>query len=95
MSAINNGGPAFPRPGANWMGQENRAMGCDAQLGMTLRDYMAIHASADDVRDQCEVLRLNLAQHGLPGILPDGCRVTARYMHADAMLKAREEGGAA
>lgn len=90
MSTINDSGPAFPsnrdmRHNPDW----------DHEPGMSLRDYMAIHASAEDVRDQGEVLRLKLGQQGFPGILPDGWRVTARYMHADAMLKAREEGGAA
>ena len=90
MSKINDGGPAFPFEEMHTDGTHYHS-----HPGLSLRDYMAIHASADDVRDQCEVLRLNLGQRGLPGILPDGWRVTARYMHADAMLKAREEGGAA
>lgn len=61
--------------------------------GMTLRDYFAAHASDDDVRDQAEILRADLLKARGVGILPDNWRTAARYMHADAMLKAR--GGAA
>ena len=43
--------------------------------GMTLRDYMAIHASEDDI---ARVLEYNMTT-----------RQQARYMHADAMLAER------
>lgn len=89
MSNINDGGPAFPsnrdmRHNPDW----------DHEPGMTMRDYMAIHASHDDLRAQAEVIRHTQIASGGTGILPDGWAITARYMHADAMLKARKEGGA-
>ncbi len=85
MSTINTGGPAFPLADSCCeYGNTNRS---DAN-GMTLRDYMAIHASDEDVNAQISQLRDQFV------LLPDGWRVTARYMHADAMLKAREGGAA-
>ena len=86
MSKIEDGGPAFPvvvQLSDNHLVQREE--------GMTLRDYMAIHASADDVRAQGEVIRMSQAAAGGLGILPDGWGITARYMHADAMLKEREQ----
>ena len=53
---------------------------------MTLRDYFAAHASEEDIKAQAEVIRYSSTL----GILPDGWRVVARYMHADAMLAAHE-----
>jgi hypothetical protein len=74
-------GPAFPI---------KEPLNCDA-LGVSVRDYFAAHASDSDVKDQGEILRcILMAQPNGIGILPDNWRVTARYMHADAMLKARE-----
>lgn len=84
MSKIDDGGPAFPSTHPH--GRED---------GMTLRDYMAIHASADDIRDQAEIIRSAQLAAGGPGILPDNWVAKARYMHADAMLKVREQGDAA
>lgn len=88
MSKINTGGPAFPC-------LERGALGLDlTDSGMTLRDYMAIHASDGDVDAVREQIREETrAKHGV-GILPDNWRSTARYMHADAMIKAREGGAA-
>lgn len=83
MSNTNNGGPAFP------FGQISELTGQPINGyhndGMTLRDYMATHASDEDVRAQAEALRTRMGV----GLLPDGWRCTARYMHADAMPKAR------
>lgn len=56
---------AFPRGQGDY--SENR--------GMTLRDYMAIHASEEDI---ARVLEYNMTT-----------RQQARYMHADAMLAER------
>jgi hypothetical protein len=56
---------AFPRGQSDY--SENR--------GMTLRDYMAIHASEEDI---ARVLEYNMTT-----------RQQARYMHADAMLAER------
>jgi hypothetical protein len=78
MNTINNRQPAFP-------------CGTDTNdIGMTLRDYMAIHASDGDISAQIEDMREQLRKRGGTGVLPDGWYLKARYMHADAMLKARE-----
>lgn len=84
MSTIKDGGPAFP---------QKEPLTSDWH-GMSLRDYFAIHASEHDIREQGEVIRSEQVFNGDIGILPDGWRITARYMHADAMLAAREKGGA-
>jgi hypothetical protein len=80
MNTIKDGGPAFPlaTDGGHF---------CE---GMALRDYMAIHASEADILNQGEVIRsAQVRSYGI-GVLPDGWRITARYMHADAMIRARE-----
>ena len=84
---INNGGPVYPV-------QEFNADGTPATLtlGITLRDYFAVHASDEDVKCQIEAIRSAQIKAGGIGVLADGWNVTARYMHADAMLKAREGG---
>ena len=76
----NTGGPAFPV-------EKRWAVPNERFEGMTLRDYIAIHASDEDVKVQANVLRVRQEL----GILPDGWNVTARYMHADAMIKEREK----
>ena len=58
---------AFPKGQSDY--RENR--------GMTLRDYMAIHASEADI---ARVLEYNMIT-----------RQQARYMHADAMLLERDK----
>lgn len=57
--------------------------------GVSMRDYFAVHASEADVLAQAEVIRELMTQRGDLGILADGWRVKARYMHADEMLKER------
>jgi hypothetical protein len=84
MSTKDNGGPAFPTSDPNY---EQRYAG----EGMSLRDYFAVHAGYEDVKAQAEVIRMELINAGDGGILPDGWHCKARYMHADAMLKARTE----
>jgi len=79
MSTKETGGAAFPTPVHNITND-----------GMTLRDYMAIHASNEDVRSQIEILRYKQIQENGTSILPDNWHVIARYMHADAMLEARK-----
>lgn len=93
MSERDNGGPAFPglgEPADRWWDGE-----CwrndNPHQGMSLRDYFAANASAEDLRCQAEILRNRLMQEGNMGILPDDWSATARYMHADSMLKARQE----
>jgi hypothetical protein len=92
MSTINDGGPAFP--------VEVDATQTDGfqtgntrwqSYGMSLRDYMAIHAGEQDVMLQAELIRSERVKNGGPGILPDGWHVIARYRHADMMLKARKK----
>ena len=83
MSTIKDGGPAFPvQSAADWQAH-----------GMSLRDYMAIHASESDILKQGELIRLSTFSpnhKGTPNVLPNNWHITARYMHADAMLKTRE-----
>lgn len=78
----NNGGPAFPIPlntGSSYQGN-----------GMTLRDYMAIHASDHDV-----IVAMTrhsdawIAKYGQGPVYVRPTRQKARYMHADAMLAER------
>lgn len=87
MSDINDGGPAFPvKDAAAWQAH-----------GMTLRDYLAAHASDEDVDaqlahiDSVTVIRRASDGSFFEGFeMPANARQIARYMHADAMLKARE-----
>lgn len=59
---------------------------------MSLRDYMAIHASERDILEQAELIRARLrSESPCCVVLPDDWSATARYMHADAMLQARKK----
>lgn len=49
--------------------------------GVTLRDYFAVHATDEDIRRYLWV----------DNERTDTTHAQARYMHADAMLAAREE----
>ena len=91
------GGPAFPvdRQTAHGIaihevGSADEAAYIEAVArlshGMTLRDFMAIHATEEDLKMQAALIRAVCPL----GILPDDWRTTARYMHADSMLKARD-----
>jgi hypothetical protein len=62
------------------------------QAGMTLRDFFAAHALESDIDCYSAVLTVfTKTSDGRPfSTLPDNWRAKARYMHADAMLKARE-----
>jgi hypothetical protein len=78
----NNGGPAFPLP-------KDRHLGDDYKCGMSLRDYFAAKASEEDISEI--MCRLENTEF-------DGCervfkitRQQAKFIHADAMLKAREK----
>ena len=82
MTTKNDGGPAFPNPNTYHLNGQVEY----GASGMSLRDYFAVHASEKDVLEQAEVIRASLS---IP-VLPEGWRTKARYMHADAMLKARE-----
>lgn len=78
MSAIKNGGPAFPRPASEYTVSGTLADGNDAireQDGMSLRDYFAAKA-----------MQGMLANSGV-----DAFRIAKEaYMFADAMLDRRE-----
>lgn len=82
------GGPAFPI-------EVNSEMTC---LGMTLRDYFAAHATEEDictamdlVKKVEEVRDLGNGHKVIEKGYPQNTRQIARYIHADAMLKAREQ----
>ena len=79
--SVNDGGPAFAQP-----------LVCDAEgnvycsgernanhSGMTLRDYFAAHATAEDIEEHLRLFT----------------REVAKYRYADAMLAAREKAGGA
>ena len=76
-----NGGPAFPFV--------DSASPHEHQ-GMSLRDYFAVHASAEDLRPHMEVIRESQRKQYGAAILPDNWASIARYMHADQMLEARK-----
>ena len=79
---INDGGPAFPTENAMRTGPSS----CRYE-GMTMRDYIAIHASI-------EVSHVNdmfYLQNGRKPSLVESFKMLAelRWKYADAMLKAR------
>jgi hypothetical protein len=66
--------------------------------GISLRDYFAIHATEDDICMALEFIeKVDVVKdlgNGIKTIqkgYPDNARHLARYIHADAMLKAREK----
>lgn len=75
-----NNPPAFPRSQFNpqGVGYEDAGIGCEAQDGMTLRDYFAAKAINKLTFFGDDSAQLAIAAH-------------AAYQIADAMLKAREE----
>jgi hypothetical protein len=76
MSTINNGGPAYPFPST--VTPEGYVQ--PGWYGMTLRDWLAAHATDADIA------AIQNPPHGAQNI----SRYEARYIHADAMLRARE-----
>lgn len=89
MSTIDDGGPAFARPGANWKNADGQPMGNDACLGMSLRDYVAIKAMHG-------LLSMSGAKVGNENMTIPKHEATVAdtaYSMADAMLKAREQKG--
>ena len=85
-----NGGPAFPRPASEFTKNGTLPDGNDAepaQVGISIRDYFAAKAMQGELSSQGESV----------GTWPDR-HVTALaercYLIADAMLAAREKGGA-
>ena len=85
MEKLKDGGPAYPVVGANGP----YGSGDDVTIGMSLRDYMAIHADNYDIALIME--RDENVENTPIGRLATITREQARYIHADAMLKAREE----
>ena len=78
MTKPNDGGPAFPRPASQHSGP---------QLGMTLRDWFATHATENDIRKhQSMIEQAN-------GWTKTATVEQAKYAYADAMLKARGQDG--
>lgn len=70
----------------------------DRQPGMLLRDYFAAHATEEDicvaldsVRKVEKVRDLGNGQKVIDRGYPDNARQIARYIHADLMMKAREQ----
>lgn len=99
MSAINDGGPAFPSQTDTFRTPEGRAVGRPAESGMTLRDYFAAHApeqTGDDddpewVSQRAAVpLPKNMTDQDALRLFWARCESELRYAYADAMLKARE-----
>ena len=96
MSAINDGGPAFPGiPVLSGMNNDIASPGLIP--GMTLRDYFAIRANTDDMPMQggIQLLGRPPPQGGYEnplGVLRwwADYRAALRYMEADAMLAARK-----
>ena len=85
----NTGGPAFPttKPLDSWG---------DPNQGMTLRDYFATHASEEDIKYWQPtgelVERVAITSSGKVVYQESGkyTREQARYLYAEAMLKARK-----
>lgn len=89
MGATNTGGPAFPKTGA--FNQDTDARFDSAnQDGMTLRDYFAAKAMPAVYADYCAAARtFGFDEDWKMGVALDA------YEMADAMIAAREKGGAA
>ena len=90
MSAIDNGGPAFPS------GLETGHM-APLHNGMTLRDYFAAKAMAGLLSAPDVGVRYKDSEGTPEWIEQQVARDVAgvAYLYADAMLAAREKGGAA
>ena len=90
MSAINDGGPAFP--GGHVIEKNSDHYGEPYWDGMSLRDYFAgqaLHAASDSVCD-------DLSDPGRADHAPEHAARHARaaYLLADAMLAERERSNA-
>ena len=89
----NTGGPAFPR---NIL-DHGHGVTTTHESGMTLRDYFAAHASEEDIKywqpTGQMVERVAVTSSGKVVYQEAGkyTREQARYFHADAMLRAREQ----
>lgn len=92
MKAIykEQGGPAFPQS------IEHESGGVTDYFGLSVRDYFAVHASEQEVQQMLvrvphvtKITESGGRKTEAQG-LPDNANQIARYMVADAMLKARE-----
>lgn len=94
MSAINNGGPAFPAD-PSWLDPRTRDESRQQAHGMSLRDWFAGKALAGLMANPGGPIQAN----GMSGWGLTNCDVSAVakycYALADAMLAEREKGGAA
>ena len=77
MSAQNDGGPAFPE--TRWDDKTRQEV---QWCGMTLRMWIAVHASEEDIRRHEERMA--------PCRICTYTREEARFRYADAMLEASE-----
>ena len=75
MTKPNDGGPAFP---SDRFGE----------LGMSLRDWFATHATENDIRKHQSLIEQ------ANGWTKTATVEQAKYAYADAMLKARNQDGA-
>ena len=83
MSNKDTGGPAFPvHPD---MAAQLGCVPSSSDAGMSLRDYFAAKASEEDIAEYMPT------KVGEAKLYPHRTRQWARYKHADAMLKAREQ----
>ena len=94
------GGPAFPMTHVTVLAEDGTPNeSCEVRHeGMTLRDYFAAHAPQDDVERFYETVKVRKyidvepsGYHRVNWRRPDNARYIARYMYADAMLKARKD----
>ncbi len=89
---IEDGGPAFAQE--QWNPDREMFM---VTGGMTLRDYFATHANEQDilfwlneVQSEETIVEDGAGQKHMKWGAPLEAREKARYLHADAMLKARK-----
>ena len=79
---MRDGGPAFPMH----VHIQSDDLSAVDETGMSLRDYLAIHASDKDVDKYSQP-----GTEQVKGFVTVLSRAEARYRFADAMLKARKE----
>lgn len=76
-----------------------KAVLAKTQESQNLRDWLAVHASEEDIKEAMwqikpvDVVRVdpNTRMHYMAKAYPDNKRCLARYIHADRMLRARTE----
>ena len=82
MEKINDGGPAFPRAGSDYV---------KAQEGMSLRDWFAGHALAGILAGGSSWNSVANEVMKNEGLIGDVSTSEVAYRFADEMLKARSE----